>query len=74
MERYASLIGVVVEKLGETYKDLKFNLNGLEGILGEHGEEERTSIPELITIRELRDAYAEMIRCLEDRFPGIKDM
>ncbi|MNI98833.1 hypothetical protein D3C73_1577600 [compost metagenome] len=72
MEQYASLIGVVLEKLDQTYKDLKFNFDGLGSVLDQHSEEERRMVPELITMAELRDTYADMIRALEERLPGIK--
>ncbi|MDQ1910120.1 hypothetical protein RAC89_06360 [Paenibacillus sp. GD4] len=72
MEQYASLIGVVLEKLDQTYKDLKFNFEGLGSVLEQHSEEERKNVPELITMAELRDTYADMIRALEERLPGIK--
>lgn len=72
MEQYASLIGVVLEKLDQTYKDLKFNFEGLGSVLERHSEEERKNVPELITMAELRDTYADMIRALEERLPGIK--
>ncbi|OXM84920.1 hypothetical protein [Paenibacillus rigui] len=73
MEHYQTLIGVVVEKLDQTYKDLKFNYQGLNGVLQQHSEEEIKQTPELTTIQDLRDAYDEMIRCAEKLFPGIKE-
>nr|WP_275984011.1 hypothetical protein [Paenibacillus hamazuiensis] len=72
MEQYQTLIGVVLEKLDQTYKELKFNYNGLDGVLSGHTDEERSSVPELITIKDLRDAYGELIGCMEKRFPGLK--
>ena len=73
MEQYQTLIGVVLEKLDQTYKDLKFNYEGLDGILQSHTEEERQDTPELLTITELRRTYEDLIRALEHRLPGIKD-
>ncbi|CAG7626494.1 hypothetical protein ACFQI7_14380 [Paenibacillus allorhizosphaerae] len=73
MEKYQTLIGVVLEKLDQTYKDLTFNYHGLDGVLQTHTEEERQNTPELLTINELRQVYDELIRCLEHRLPGIKD-
>ncbi|TDF97708.1 hypothetical protein [Paenibacillus piri] len=73
MEKYSTLIGVVLEKLGQTYKELTFNYNGLDAILKEHSAEEAANTPELITIRDLRDTYGELIAQLEQRWPGIKD-
>ncbi|ALS23635.1 MULTISPECIES: hypothetical protein [Paenibacillus] len=72
MEQYQTLIGVVLEKLDQTYKDLKFNYQGLDSILGDQSPEEIANTPELITITDLRDAYGEFIQCIERRFPGIK--
>lgn len=72
MEQYQTLIGVVLEKLDQTYKDLKFNYHGLDSILSNHSEEEISNTPELMTITELRDSYGEFIQCMERRFPGIK--
>ncbi len=74
MEAYQNLIGVVLEKLGQTYKELKFNYEGLHGVLCNHSEEEISETPELLTIKELRDSYAEFIRTMENRFPGIKSL
>lgn len=73
MEQYATLIGVILEKLDQTYKDLKFNYNGMDSVLGQHSAEERSNTPELLTITELRDVYGELIRRLEERLPGIKE-
>lgn len=72
MEQYQTLIGVVIEKLDQTYKDLAFNYNGLSGVLQQHTQEEIQKIPELTTIRDLRDSYADMMQCMEKLFPGIK--
>ncbi|MBP1156944.1 MULTISPECIES: hypothetical protein [unclassified Paenibacillus] len=72
MEQYQTLIGVVLEKLNQTYKDLKFNYKGLDSILSNHSAEEISNIPELITITDLRDSYGEFIQCMEKQFPGIK--
>ncbi|MBP1989905.1 hypothetical protein [Paenibacillus eucommiae] len=72
MEQYQTLIGVVLEKLTQTYKEMKFNYDGLEGVLRTHTSEEISNTPELITITELRDSYGELISTLEKRFPGIK--
>ncbi|TVY07645.1 hypothetical protein [Paenibacillus cremeus] len=72
MEHYATLIGVVLEKLEQTYKDLKFNYEGLDSILKQHSLEEQANTPELLTIAHLRDAYGEFIQSVESRFPGIK--
>ncbi|WP_159887257.1 hypothetical protein [Paenibacillus puerhi] len=71
-ESYSSLIGVVVEKLMKTHKELQFNYEGLNALLSGHTEEERGSVPELITIAELRDGYLELLQSLERRFPGVK--
>ncbi|MBE1443383.1 hypothetical protein [Paenibacillus sp. OAS669] len=73
MEQYSTLIGVILEKLDQTYKDLKFNYNGMDGVLNQHSEEERSNTPELLTLAELRDVYGELIQRLEERMPGIKD-
>ncbi|MFE5320052.1 hypothetical protein ACFQ88_15200 [Paenibacillus sp. NPDC056579] len=73
MEQYSTLIGVILEKLDQTYKDLLFNYNGMDGVLQQHSAEERASVPELMTIAELKDVYGELIRRLEERMPGIKD-
>lgn len=72
MEQYQTLIGVVLEKLDQTYKELQFNYSGLNGVLSQHTEEEIRSTPELTTIKDLRDSYAEMVQCVEKLFPGIK--
>jgi len=72
MERYSTLIGVVLEKLDQTYKELTFNYNGLDSILKEHSAEDAANTPELITIKDLRDVYGELIERLEHRMPGIK--
>ncbi|WP_231506194.1 hypothetical protein [Paenibacillus sp. UNC451MF] len=72
LEQYATLIGVILEKLDQTYKDLQFNYNGMDSVLKQHTEEERSNTPELLTIAELRDVYGELIRRLEERLPGIK--
>lgn len=72
MEQYQSLIGVILEKLDQTYKDLQFNYNGLDGIIKGHSEQEVQNTPELITMMELRDSYFELIQVLEKRFPGLK--
>ncbi|MEK8131200.1 hypothetical protein WMW72_25160 [Paenibacillus filicis] len=72
MDTYSNLIGVVLEKLIQTHKELQFNYEGLSGVLSQHTEEERRSIPELITIAELRDGYGELLHSLERRFPGVK--
>ncbi|SDD77568.1 hypothetical protein SAMN02799630_04006 [Paenibacillus sp. UNCCL117] len=71
-DTYANLIGVVIEKLIQTHKELQFNYEGLSSILGSHSEEERASVPELITMAELRDGYLELLQSLEKRFPGVK--
>ncbi|NOU96106.1 hypothetical protein GC093_23190 [Paenibacillus sp. LMG 31456] len=73
MEQYSTLIGVVLEKLDQSYKDLKFNYNGLDTILKGHTAEEAANTPELITIKDLRDTYGELIERLESRLPGIKE-
>jgi len=73
MEQYSTMIGVILEKLGQTYKDLKFNYNGIGGVLKQHSPEERASVPELITLAELRDVYGELMHRLEERLPGIKE-
>ncbi|MDF2960058.1 MAG: hypothetical protein K0S39_1793 [Paenibacillus sp.] len=72
MEHYSTLIGVVLEKIDQTYKDLNFNYKGLDDILKSHTAEELAHTPELITIKELRDIYGELIERLESRLPGIK--
>jgi hypothetical protein len=72
MDQYNTLIGVVLEKLDQTYKDLVFNYNGLDSILKGHSAEEAANTPELLTIKHLRDTYGEMIERLEQRMPGIK--
>jgi hypothetical protein len=72
MEQYQSLIGVVLEKLDQTYKELRFNYDGLASVLDRHTPEEIASTPELLTITELWNAYGEFIRSMEQRFPGIK--
>jgi hypothetical protein len=72
MDNYSQLIGVVLEKLIQTHKDLQFNYEGLSGLLNQHTEEERRTIPDLITMAELRDGYQELLQSLERRFPGVK--
>ncbi|MED4603507.1 hypothetical protein P9314_23040 [Paenibacillus validus] len=72
MEQYQPLIGVILEKLDQTYKDLQFNYNGLDGIIKGHSEHEVRNTPELITITELRDSYLELLQVMEKRFPGLK--
>lgn len=72
MEQYQTLIGVVIEKLQQSYNELVFNYQGLSGILDSHSEDERRNIPELLTIAELRDTYGEAIERLERRMPGLK--
>ncbi|MFD2613368.1 hypothetical protein [Paenibacillus gansuensis] len=72
MEQYQMLIGVVIEKLNETYQDVVKNREGLQGILSMHTEEERANAPELLTISELHRAYDEFADLLESRFPGLK--
>jgi hypothetical protein len=72
MEQYNTLIGVVIEKLDQTYKDLKFNYNGLDSVLQSHSPEEAANTPELLTVKELRDVYGELIDRLEKRLPGLK--
>ncbi|TBL80797.1 hypothetical protein [Paenibacillus thalictri] len=74
MEQYQPLIGVVLEKLAQTYKELKFNYEGLDGVLKAHTSEEIERTPELITIKDVRDAYGSLIDCMEKQFPGIKDV
>ncbi|MGF7032605.1 hypothetical protein J2T17_003528 [Paenibacillus mucilaginosus] len=74
MEAYQNLIGIVLEKMQLTHKELRFNLEGLNGVLQQHTEEEKQNTPELITITELRDTYAEALRALEARFPGLKEL
>jgi hypothetical protein len=73
MEQYNTLIGVVLEKLQQSYNELVFNYQGLGGILDSHTEEERRNTPELITISELYSMYGEMIEHLEKRMPGLKN-
>ncbi|PZE19490.1 hypothetical protein [Paenibacillus xerothermodurans] len=72
MEQYSVLIGVIIEKLDQTYKDLKFNYDGLNSVLQSHTTEETENTPELLTMKELRDVYGELIHRLETRLPGIK--
>jgi hypothetical protein len=72
MEQYQNLIGVVLEKMDQTYKDLTFNFDGLSAILNSHSVEENSNTPELITISDLRACYEDLIKTLENRFPGIK--
>ncbi|WP_281891181.1 hypothetical protein [Paenibacillus sp. YYML68] len=72
MEQYQTLIGVVIEKLGATHKELQHNCNGLGSILSQHSEEERLNTPELLTIQELHDGYKELLETLERRYPGLK--
>ncbi|WJH36974.1 hypothetical protein N6H14_15590 [Paenibacillus sp. CC-CFT747] len=74
MENYQMLIGVVMEKLGQTYKELKFHYDSLGSVLAEHSPEERKQIPELTTMEDLRGTYGELIRTLEDRYPGIRGL
>ncbi|MCZ8512683.1 hypothetical protein O9H85_09705 [Paenibacillus filicis] len=73
MERYNALIGVMIEKLGQTYKDLKYQVEGMESILNGHTEEERLRTPELLTLNEFLLTYRELMADVERRFPGIKD-
>jgi hypothetical protein len=73
MEHYSTLIGVVLEKMDQTYKDLKFNYIGLEGVLKSHSQEEIMNTPELITITMLKDMYGALVREIETQLPGIKD-
>jgi hypothetical protein len=73
MEQYNTLIGVVLEKIDQTYKDLKFNHHGLDSVLKNHSPEEAADTPELITIAMLRDMYGSLIRDLEKHLPGIRD-
>lgn len=73
MEQYQALIGVVLEKMTETYKDLKYNYESLDELLLAHSPEELSTTPELITIQHLRDGYRDMMTSLESRFPGIKE-
>jgi hypothetical protein len=73
MEQYQTLIGVVIEKIDQTYKELKFNFNGLEGVLNKHTEEEIANTPELLTITMLRDMYNGLIQEVEKHLPGVKD-
>ncbi|GKS09693.1 hypothetical protein YDYSY3_06930 [Paenibacillus chitinolyticus] len=72
MEHYQTLIGVVLEKLSQSHQELKFNLDGLNSVLANHTAEEIAAAPELLTIRELRDVYADIIAAAEKRFPGLK--
>ncbi|GIP37017.1 hypothetical protein J31TS4_02970 [Paenibacillus sp. J31TS4] len=72
MEQYQTLIGVVLEKLEQTYKEMRFNYDGLSSILQQHTEEEKQTVPELITIAELRNGYAEFLRAMEARYPGLR--
>ncbi|WP_426446591.1 hypothetical protein ACP26L_22625 [Paenibacillus sp. S-38] len=74
MEAYQNLIGVVLEKMQMTHKELRFNLDGLNGVLQQHSEEEKRDTPELLTIAELRDTYAELLSALEGRFPGLREL
>ncbi|MCZ8521233.1 MULTISPECIES: hypothetical protein [Paenibacillus] len=74
MEPYQNLIGVVLEKMQLTYKELLFNLEGLNGVLEQHSDEEKRNIPELLTITQLRDTYAELVRTMEERYPGLRDV
>ncbi|NHN30837.1 hypothetical protein [Paenibacillus agricola] len=73
MEPYQTLIGVVLEKVGQTYKELKFNYDGLEGVLKGHSQAEIEQTPELLTITMLKDMYGALILELEQQLPGIKD-
>lgn len=73
MEQYVALIGVILEKLEQAYKDLKFNYDGMDAVLRQHSPEEKANTPELITIGELRDIYGELITRLEARMPGLKE-
>ncbi|MVP01146.1 hypothetical protein [Paenibacillus lutrae] len=73
MEHYQTMIGVILEKLGQTHKELSFNVQGLNSLLNNHTSEEIENTPELLTIRELRDSYAEILGTVERRFPGLKE-
>jgi hypothetical protein len=73
LEHYQTLIGVVLEKVEQTYKDLKFNFDGLEGVLKGHSQEEIDHTPELLTITMLKDMYGALIQELEQQLPGLKE-
>jgi hypothetical protein len=73
MEQYQALIGVVLEKIDQTYKDLKFNYNGLDSVIKNHSQEEAANTPELITLAMLRDMYGSLIQEIEVHLPGIKE-
>ncbi|WP_068774825.1 hypothetical protein [Paenibacillus sp. FJAT-26967] len=73
MEHYQTMIGVILEKLDQTHKELSFNVQGLSSLLNNHTSEEIENTPELLTLRELRDSYAEILDTVEKRFPGLKE-
>jgi hypothetical protein len=72
MNSYQTFIGVVIEKLDQTYKDLNMTRNGLASALQGQTEATIRSTPELITISDLLAAYDELIAGMEKRFPGLK--
>lgn len=71
-EAYQGMIGVVLEKLMQTHKELQFHCDGLRGVLAAHTPEEAANTPELLTAAELLSVYEELLTSLERRMPGLK--